>query len=329
MSILTKPTGDAGLNDAINNTNRSNEYLYELQGVQGSNRYRQMSRGDDMIGMILRCHKNPIRAASWGIAVPDDATDLEIEAIDILKRKLFGNCGNNFDTLLGQILSCLEYGFSVFEVYWEVYNYENDRYFVPIIAQRTQTSIQDIFPQEKKIRQSTIDKGLVEISFDDLIFFILDQQGEDMRGVSILRNAYGQWKRKKVYQEWLGIGIQRSVSGIPSMEVPKGTKVDSNDYRAAESLLKNITQHENAYMITQEGWNFQVHESKFNADQVQKAIESADSGMSLSTLAQLVQKDIVEVGKKQKQEQKAFEVFKNENHEPAEKVDSLFLLKGK
>ena len=45
----------------------------------------------------------------------------------------------------------------------------------------------------------------------------------------------------------------------------------------------------------------------------------------LSTLAQLVQKDIVEVGKKQKQEQKAFEVFKNENHEPAEKVDSLFI----
>ena len=46
----------------------------------------------------------------------------------------------------------------------------------------------------------------------------------------------------------------------------------------------------------------------------------------MSTLAQLIQKDVVEVGKKQKQEQKAFEIIKNENLEhQTEKVDSLFI----
>ncbi|MDI6031965.1 DNA primase [Flavobacterium sp. LB2P84] len=49
----------------------------------------------------------------------------------------------------------------------------------------------------------------------------------------------------------------------------------------------------------------------------------------VSTLAQLVQKDIVEVGKKQKQEQKAFEVVKNENPLDAEKVDILYRLERK
>jgi DNA primase len=49
----------------------------------------------------------------------------------------------------------------------------------------------------------------------------------------------------------------------------------------------------------------------------------------LSTLAQLVQKDVVEVGKKQKQEQKAFEVVKNENPVDAEKVDILYRLERK
>ena len=50
----------------------------------------------------------------------------------------------------------------------------------------------------------------------------------------------------------------------------------------------------------------------------------------LSTLAQLTQKDVAEVGKKQKQEQKAFEVFKNENPaEQAEKVDVLYRLERK
>ncbi|MFV5702271.1 DNA primase [Flavobacterium sp. XS2P12] len=49
----------------------------------------------------------------------------------------------------------------------------------------------------------------------------------------------------------------------------------------------------------------------------------------LSTLAQLVQKDVVEVGKKQKQEQKAFEIVKNENPVDAEKVDILYRLERK
>ncbi len=46
----------------------------------------------------------------------------------------------------------------------------------------------------------------------------------------------------------------------------------------------------------------------------------------LSTLAQLVQKDISEIGKKQKQEQKSFEVVKNENPIAIEKIDIIHLL---
>ncbi len=49
----------------------------------------------------------------------------------------------------------------------------------------------------------------------------------------------------------------------------------------------------------------------------------------VSTLAQLVQKDVSETGKKQKQEQQAFEVVKNENPVEAEKVDVLYRLERK
>jgi DNA primase len=48
-----------------------------------------------------------------------------------------------------------------------------------------------------------------------------------------------------------------------------------------------------------------------------------------STLAQLVQKDVAEVGKKAKQEQKAFEVVKNENPVQTAKVDVLYRLERK
>jgi DNA primase len=49
----------------------------------------------------------------------------------------------------------------------------------------------------------------------------------------------------------------------------------------------------------------------------------------LSTLAQLVQKEVTEVGKKQKQEQKAFEVVKNETPIQTTKVDVLYRLERK
>jgi DNA primase len=49
----------------------------------------------------------------------------------------------------------------------------------------------------------------------------------------------------------------------------------------------------------------------------------------LNTLAQLVQKDITETGKKIKQEQKAFEIVKNENPVAVEKIDVLFELERK
>ena len=49
----------------------------------------------------------------------------------------------------------------------------------------------------------------------------------------------------------------------------------------------------------------------------------------VSTLAQLVQKDISEIGKKQKQEQKAFEVVKNESPKQVAKVDILYGLERK
>ncbi len=49
----------------------------------------------------------------------------------------------------------------------------------------------------------------------------------------------------------------------------------------------------------------------------------------VSTLAQLVQKDISEIGKKMKQEQKAFEIVKNENPVEVQKIDILYELERK
>lgn len=289
MVVRRKALGDSGLNGYATGISRTVEHLFELQGREGSIRYRQMSRGDDQVGMIMRVHKNPIRSCIWSVAIPDDATPEETKAIEILNKWIFEDNQLTFQTQLGQILSFMEYGYSCFELIWSTYQFDNNKYFVPNLEQRLQTSIDEIMPKEQIVRQTTIEKGLVEIPFENLVFFILNQQGEDMRGESILRNAYPSWKKKKIYEEWLGMGIQRTAAGgIPSMTVPKEARVDSPDYTAAELLLQNISTHENAYMILKDGWTFTMTDIKFNADQIQKAIDGLNTGMALSVLAQFV-----------------------------------------
>lgn len=290
MVVRTMALGDAGLNQYSSNLSRTVEHLYELQGREGSVRYRQMSRGDDQIGMILRVHKNPIRSCSWDIPVPDDATPEEQKAIEVLNKWIFSDCPTSFQTTLGQILSLMEYGFSAFELIYQTYNFDNNKYFVPCLEQRLQTSIEEIMPKEQIVRQQTIDKGQLDIPFENMVFFILNQQGEDMRGEPIIRNAYPLWKKKKTYEEWLGMGMQRSAAGgIPWMKVPKSTKVDSEMYLAVERLLQGIgTNHENAYMIFEDGYEFGMTELKFDPDKIQTVINSLNSGMALSVLAQFV-----------------------------------------
>lgn len=287
--MRTKTLGDVGANPYISSLSRTNENLYELMGREGSIRYRQMSRGDDQIGMILRVHKNPIRSCSWGIPLQDDATPAEKRCIDLLNKWTFSDNKISFQTFLGQCLSFMEYGYSAFELVWSTYQFENNKYFVPFLEQRLQTSIEEIMPKEKIVRQVTIEKGLLEIPFENMIFFILNQQGDDMRGESLLRNAYRGWKRKQSYESWIDIGAQRDISGVPTMEIPKSTRIDSPDYIAAELLLKNIAGGgENAYMITQEGWKVNIMASQFKPEQHQKIIEGINSGMALSVLAQFV-----------------------------------------
>lgn len=288
-SIPRKKLGDSGFNDySWNNTNQSAESLLELQGREGSLNYMRMSKTDGVIGMILRVYKNPIRSANWVIPYPPQATPEEKKAVNALRSHFFGYSGRGFDGVLGRILSMLEYGFSVFEKYYEYKDFEGQKYLMPCLEQRLQFSIAEIVPDDRKIVQIMSKGKNVDISFDNLVFFVLDQQGNDYRGTSLLRNAYRAYKDKRNYREWLGNGIQRSLGGVPVMKMPRDTDLESKKYLAAENFLINITNHEQAYAIIDEDCDLQFVDSKFNASQLREAIESANSEMALSVLSQFM-----------------------------------------
>lgn len=282
------PIGDSGLNETAMNSNYTTEYLTELQGRQGSLNLQKMAKSDTQVGMILNVYKNPIKSANWAIPEIEDATPREKLATEILNNWFFEDYTLDFCSLMHQILSCLEQGYSAFERVYKIQTYNGVKYFVPTLQQRMQTSIENIYPDRGIIQQITIKQGLVDIPMENMVFFTLNRNGMDFRGESILRNAYSAWKKKNYYEENLGMGINRNASGIPHMEVPDGTDPDSDDYIATEALLKNMVMHENAYMITPKGYTFLLHESKFKPKDVIEVIQIYNTMMATSVLTQFL-----------------------------------------
>ena len=286
---LSAQRGDPGLNEySYSHLNFSTEYLVELQGRQGSINYNRMSRSDDQVGMMLRLYKNPMRSANWTFVIPNDASPKDMQAIEALSEWFFNKATVTFNTLLGQILSFLEFGFSCFEIVWVPFKYEGVLYLMPEIHQRLQVSIENIYPDRGFIQQSTNKRGLVDIPLNEMVFFILDQQGLDMRGKSILRNAWVNWREKVHYKNFQSIGIQRSQTGIPTMIVPEGTDIQSKNYLACEQLLKDITCHEDAYMIIEKGYEFDIKSFNNDPKSIQEVIDSRDKKMAISVLVQFI-----------------------------------------
>ena len=291
---ITRPTGnkdaigDAGLNQYADNTNFTTEYLPELQGISGSQNYEKMSKSDPIVGMILAVYKNPIASANWTVPPVEDSTAEEKLATDFVRDWFFESYTVDFCTLLYQILSCLEYGYSAFERVYKIVNFEGNKYFAPTIQQRLQTSIENIYPDKGEVQQQTNKSGLVTIPMENMIFFTLNRSGSDMRGRSLLRNAYRPWKKNNYYEENLGMGMQRNASGVPSMTVPEGTDPESDDYVATELLLKNFAMSEDAYMILPENWKFEIFEGKFDPKKALEVITAYDKRIATSVLAQFI-----------------------------------------
>jgi hypothetical protein len=114
LTFNTKEKGNSGT--AISSLVYQNEYLNELIGVEAHTVYNKMRRSDPQVRKVLAAITNPIKAATWSIpAVSDDKKD--IEAAALLERILFQDL--DYDHKLGEILTFLAHGFSLFEVIHE------------------------------------------------------------------------------------------------------------------------------------------------------------------------------------------------------------------
>lgn len=261
-----------------------------LQGQRGSRAFNLMRKKDSIVGGIILSYQNPIQSANWSIEEIKDATPKETEITKILNEWFFKR--NNFDELLTQILGMLPIGFSYFERFFQNIEIEGTKYMLPILRERVQQSIRKIDYKAFSVEQQTTEGNLVNIPFNDSVFFSFRKEANDARGVSLLRQAYDDYQDKKEIKRVAKKGIARSMLGLPVGTVPKGTSPKDKSFLDFQDLI--IELGDRGYnglsdsAVKQEDYEIELLTATFDIKGLKDYISYIDNSMVMSVLTQFI-----------------------------------------
>jgi phage gp29-like protein len=263
------------------------EYNYELAGKVGLWTYDKMRRSDGSVKAALTAIKNPVKSVEWFIE-PASADPADIEVADFVKHNIMEIL--RFKTMLGEILTHLEFGYSVHE---KVYEYQpvlgKDRIVLSKLAFRKQTTIlrweqEDHTPG---ITQWTPDGKSISIPLNKIVVFTNEQEGDNYEGQSILRAAYKHWYYKDKMYQIDAIGHERQALGVVKIERP--ANADDTQKKAAQAAARNLRANEEAFIEQPTGWNIDFMDMKGGTlKDIEPSIDHHDREISKSVLAQFL-----------------------------------------
>ncbi|WP_197481920.1 phage portal protein family protein [Rhodococcus sp. HS-D2] len=240
----------------------TDEYVPELRGRQLMRTIEEMRRGDATIQAGLKAVKYPIVAAEWYVDPGGDEKDDQVaaELIEHNFREIL-----NWEHTLQEILTMLDFGFSVFEIVLDTRVVDGvERIVVTKLAYRKQTTIEAWQTVDKKpgITQRRSDGSAVSIPLEKLMVFTHQQEGDNWEGISILRSSYQDWYFKKTLTKIEAIGHERQALGVVKIKYPKGASKELRNQAA--QAAQNVRANERAYIEEPDGWDIDFMDMKAN-----------------------------------------------------------------
>lgn len=279
--------GDSGT-QIFNGIISGEEYLYSLTGVSLMRVIEEMRRGDPTVAAGLKAIKQPLIGADW-FASPASEDAADIDAADLV-TKVFTEV-LDWQHLLTEILTMLEFGFSVFEIVGDMQFVDGALRWVPTkVAFRKQTTIQAWQQQDGSAgitQVTTSGAGIVSIPDGKLVTFTYQREGDNWQGISALRPAYQPWYFKKELTVIESLQYERQGLGVLSLEAPaNATDADINKMIDA---ARNLRANEQSYILKRPGWivEFMDMKSKTNADP-SAAIDRHDRAILEALQAQFI-----------------------------------------
>jgi len=239
------------------------EFLVSLRGTNGVKKFREMRDNDPIIGACMHAITQILREARWDAQNSKGGKEEDTEFL----RDNMRNMDRSWGEFISDILSCLTYGWSLFET---VYMRRDDMKICwKKFGFRSQSSFDGWDLDDNGVLQGYYQRPApnykrYHIPRSRLLHFTTESNGENPEGRSILRNAFRPWYFKKGIEELEAIGIERDLTGMPHFTPPEGFDLGSDDpdtkniVSAVKNLITNIRRDEMDGLITPFGWEFKL-----------------------------------------------------------------------
>lgn len=251
--------GDSGVN-IFNGIITGEEYNSKLTGLNAIRIYDEMRRSDATVSATLKAVKLPIKSTKWFVEAAS-TEDKDVEIKEFIDYNLFSSI--KWQQTLNEILTHLEFGFSVHEMVFEPGIVDgHERIVLKKLAFRKQTTITawEAGPGKPGVTQMTADGKQLHIPLNKIVVFTNEQEGDNYAGRSILRAAYKHWFYVDKYYQIDAIGVERQSLGVVKVHHPKGA--DNKSLKDAARAARNLRANEEAFIMEEEGWTFDFMDMK-------------------------------------------------------------------
>ena len=243
------------------------EFLLELRGRQGIEKYKEMWHNSSIIGALVRGVTMLTRQVDWHFesAKEDDAAaDKNAQFVDESWRDMSQNPA---DILAECVQGVVVFGWEYKEIVYKqrngpVFNqpglssvFSDGKIGWRKFASRSQDTLTRwVFDPKGGVRGMVQlpppDFQLREIPIVKSLLFRHEMHKNNPEGLSMLRNAYRSWYFAKKIEEIEGIGIERDLAGLPVIEHPaelshpNATTDQKIVYNSLKTLVRDIRRDE-------------------------------------------------------------------------------------
>lgn len=269
------------------------EYLQALQGSEAADVFDMMRRSDPKVKMILSAMKNPIKGGTWEVNEKGEESREGMIQKAFIEHILFEGLGKTWKSFLHEALSCIDFGYSLFEITnsvvlnHEVFGSYNGIRSLAFRSQRTIEKWQiNRHSELEYVEQQAFGdfQGTVKMSAQHLLHFALEREGDNFEGISVLRPAYGPWLRKNKFLKLMAAGIEKYAIPIPILEIPEG-KQGSKEHKTALGSLKKYVSHQCNYLTIPFGWKLELKANPFDASKIRDVINQENVEIVNAALA--------------------------------------------
>lgn len=234
------------------------ERVPELRDKIGLRTFYDMKRADGTVRGALRLIKTSVLAGRWFVE-PASESAIDKNIADFVEDNLFNKMNLPWSRVLEDALLMCEYGYFPLE---KVYNPidPDGRMRLQKLAPRHPLDIREWIYDPNGgpnaiVMEPVLSSGYntIEIPIEKLVVFVLEQEGGDMRGISLLRSAYQHYYYKSTLYKIDAIQKERHGIGVPYVKLPLGFSAD--DKRVAEDLARNLRTNERAHIVAPENWD--------------------------------------------------------------------------